>query len=111
MENGLAEPISEIICAASLIRRGWRLRFAFSIGRRTFDADVEVIIMPIHRADLGKPGPVSFGLTTKCSFDRRVDENPLDLRLLCRRSNDEQMTWRPDLWIDIEAVGPHHHCR
>jgi hypothetical protein len=111
VENGFAEPVSKILCTASLIRRGRRLRFAFSIGRRTFNADMEVIIMPIHRTNLGKPGSVSFGFTTKCFFDRRVDEDPLDLWLLCRRSNDQQMTWCPDLWIDIEAVGPHHHCR
>ena len=96
MENGFAEPISKILCTASLIRRGRRLRFAFSIGRRTFNADMEVIIMPIHRTNLGKPGSVSFGFATKGFFDRRVDEDPLDLWLLRGRANDEQMTWGPD---------------
>ena len=98
VENGFAEPISKILCTASLIRRGAKVAISDSlIARGTFNADMEVIIMPIHRTNLGKPGSVSFGFTTKCFFDRCVDENPLDLWLLCRRSNDERMTWRPDL--------------
>ena len=97
MENGFAEPVGKILRTASFICRRRRLRLAIPVAGRTFDADVEVIIVPIHRADLGKPGSVAFGLSTKCLLDGRVDENPVDLWLLSGCANDEQMTWGPDL--------------
>jgi len=81
----------------------------FALRGRTSNADMEVVIMPVHRANLGKPGSVPRGFTTERFFDGRVDENPLDLWLLCRCSNDKKVARGPDLWVDIEAVGPHHH--
>jgi hypothetical protein len=45
------------------------------------------------------------------SCDARVDEYSFDLWLLRGCANDEQMTWSPNLWVDIEAVGPYHHRR
>jgi hypothetical protein len=82
VENGFAEPVGKIICTASFICRRRRLRLAIPVAGGTFDADVEVIIVPVHRADLGEPASVAFGFATEGLLDGRIDEYSLDLRLL-----------------------------
>jgi hypothetical protein len=110
VENGFTEPVSKIFWTASLICRWRRLRLAISVGGRVFDANMEVIIVPVHRANVGKPNSVALGFAAKCFLDGRIDEYSFDLWLLRGRANDEQMTWGKDLWVDVEAIGPYHHC-
>ena len=82
MDHRILEPVGQIACAAAVaFRRGW-LAFAFAAAGRTFDADMEVIVVPVHRPDLGKPATVALGLAAQRFLDRSVDKYTLHARPL-----------------------------
>src|SRR5579863_1265979 len=61
MNHLILEPIGEIGRAAGLALRRLRLGLAFGAARRAFDADMEVVVVAVHRSYLGKPAAVALG--------------------------------------------------
>ena len=111
MEHRIFEPVGEIAGAAALAFRGLRLPLAIAAAGRTPDADMEVIIVAVHRAYLGEPTAIALGFPAQRFLDRGVDENALHAGLLRRGADHREMVWRPGARIDIEPVGAHHHDR
>src|SRR5580692_7054187 len=62
VEHRVLEPVGEIVSAAAFTTLLWRLGLAVTAAGRARHADVEVIIMPPPRPDLGKPAAVALGL-------------------------------------------------
>src|SRR5579871_1173297 len=62
MDHLVLEPVGEIGRAAGLTLRWLGLALAGLAAGRASDADVEVIIVAVHRADLGEPAAIALGL-------------------------------------------------
>src|ERR1700724_976258 len=104
MDDRILEPESEITRAAALALRGRRLAFAFAAAGRTFDADVEVIVVAVHGPHLGEPTAVTLGFAAQRFLDRGVDKDALHARLLRGVADYREMARRPDMRIDVEPV-------
>src|ERR1700722_17135184 len=61
MDHLVLEPVGKVGRAASFTLRWFRLALALRATGRAFDADVEMIIVAVHRPDLGKPAAVTLG--------------------------------------------------
>src|SRR4029077_10186094 len=61
VDHLVPEPIGEIRGTAGLAFGGFRLALTFGAARRAFDADMEMIVVAVHRPYLGKPAAVAFG--------------------------------------------------
>src|SRR6266849_9962945 len=59
VNHRILEPVGEIAGLAALACRWLRLAFAFAAAGRTFDADMEGIIVAVHRPHLGEPAAVA----------------------------------------------------
>src|SRR5216684_5675511 len=101
MDDRILEPKGEIAGAAALALRRRRLAFAFAAAGRTFDADMEVIVVAVHRPHLGEPAAVALGFAAQRFLDRGVDEDALYGRLLRGVTDHHQMVRRPDVRIDV----------
>src|SRR6266851_9012560 len=105
MDDRILEPKGEIAGAAALALRRRRLAFAFAAAGRTFDADMEVIVVAVHRPHLGEPAAIALGVAAQRLLDRGVDEDALHARLLRRGADHGEMFRGPDARIDVEPVG------
>ena len=111
IEEGFGEPRIEIGAAAVAAGRR-RLRLAGRAVRRTADADMEVVVVPPPRPDLFEPGAVGTCPAAQRHFDRRVDEDALDLGVRGGRLDHVEMAGRPQFRVDVApAVGDHHRRR
>ena len=106
MQRLVGEPPGKRLVAA-VAGRQRILRLAAGIARRTFDADVEVIVVPPIRAHLVHPG-LAFGGLAQSLLDRGVDEDAIDLGLLGRGLDDPGLGGRPMPPVDREPVLGHH---
>src|SRR5579871_2118604 len=61
MDHFILKPVGKVGCAASLSLVGFGLALACRATSRTFDANMKMIIVAVHRPDLGEPTPVIFG--------------------------------------------------
>src|ERR1700733_2399918 len=82
MDHLILEPVSEIVGAEGFALFVIRLALAGGAAGRAFDADVEVIVVGIHRPDLGQPAPIALGFAAQRLLDGGVDEDALNARLL-----------------------------
>ncbi len=68
------QPVLKVLAAAIAIL--WQgLVHAGSVALGAGDADVEMEVMPPHRAHLGEPGAIRTGIAAEGHLDRRIDEN------------------------------------
>src|SRR5260370_5294505 len=111
MEHRILEPVGEIGSAAGFAFLRLGLALAFAAAGRASDADMEMIIVAVHRAHLGEPAAIALGFAAQRFLDRGVDEDPLHARLLRGGTDHREMVRRPDVRIDVETVGSHHHDR
>src|SRR6266849_8565944 len=111
VDNRILEPIGQIAGAATFARRWFRLALATAGASRTFDADMEVVVVAVHRPHLMEPAAVALGFAAKRFLDRGVDEDALHARLLRGRADHREMARGPGARIDVEPVGTHHHDR
>ena len=81
---GVREPPREAFVAA-VAGRERILVLAGPIVRRTAEPDVEVIVVPPPRPDLGEPRAVRTGDGAEFALDGRVDEDPVHLGEAGRR--------------------------
>src|SRR6185437_5844186 len=109
MEHSVAEPIGKVGRFAAFIFRWRRLRLALRRTGGAGDANMEMIIVAIHRPDLPEPAPIALGLAAQRLLDRRIDEDTLHSWFLRGVPDHGEMARRPDFRIDVEAVGTHHH--
>src|SRR5947199_10452265 len=58
VNNRILEPIGQIAGAATFARRWFGLALA-SAARRTFDADMEVVVVAVHRPHLMEPAAIA----------------------------------------------------
>src|ERR1700756_4732084 len=81
MKHRILEPIGEVgrTAAFAICRR--RLRHTFFRAGGTGDANMEMIIVAIHRPDLGEPAPIPPGVAAQRLLDCGVDEDTLYPRL------------------------------
>src|SRR5712671_4208502 len=105
MDDRILEPVGEIAGAAALAGRRLRLALARAAAGRASDADMEVIVMAVHRPHLVEPATVALGFAAQRFLDRGVDEDALHGRLLRRGTDQREMTRGPDGRIDVEPVG------
>ena len=84
VQDGLAEPPGQRGVAA-VAGRHRVLALAGRLAGRAFDADMEMVVVPVHRAHLGQPAAVACRLAADRLLDGRIDEDALDLRLLAPR--------------------------
>src|SRR5207247_9095714 len=108
VDNRILEPIGQIAGAATFAGRWFGLALA-SAARRTFDADMEVIVVAVHRPHLMKPTAVAPGFAAQRFLDRGVDEDALHARLLRGGADHREMARCPGARIDVEPVGTYHH--
>src|SRR5215213_4186405 len=62
MQHRVAEPVGEVASAAAFAFGRFGLAVAFAGAGRALDADVEVIVMAVHRPHLLEPVSVAFCL-------------------------------------------------
>src|SRR6266481_1395943 len=93
VEDRILEPVGELAFAAAFAVPLVRLAFAFAAARRASHANVEVIIVAVPRAYLGKPAAVALGLAAQRLLDRGVDEDALHGRLLRGVAQHQDMAW------------------
>src|SRR3981081_3465883 len=62
MDDRILEPVGEIAGAAALAGRRLRLALAWAAAGRASDADMEVIVMAVHRPHLVQPAAGALGL-------------------------------------------------
>ena len=105
VDNGILEPIGQIGRLAAFARRWFRLALAPGGAGRTFDADMEVIVVAVHRPHLMEPAAVALGFAAQRFLDRGIDEDALHARFLRRRADHREMARRPGARIDIEPIG------
>ena len=74
MNYRILEPVGEVRRAAAFAIWRRRLRHAFLRASGTGDADMEVIVMAVHRPDLGEPAAIAPGVAAQRFLDRGVDE-------------------------------------
>src|SRR5204862_6016195 len=99
MQHRVTEPVGEV--AAAVARIGWRrLRLAAGITGRALDADVEVIVVTVHRPDLPQPAAVVAGIAAERLLDRGIDEDALDLRILRGGLDHFRVAFGPNPRID-----------
>jgi len=106
MKHFLGKPPVERLVAA-VARRKRILRLTAGVSRRTFDADVEVIVVAPVGAHLVHPGLAPGGLAQGL-LDCGVDEDALDFGLLGGGLDDRRLSGRPMRPVDLEAVLGHH---
>src|SRR5712671_4251417 len=82
VDSRILEPIGQIAGAATVARRWFGLALASDGARRTFDADMEVVVMAVHRPHLMEPAAVALGFTAQRFLDRGIDEDTLHARFL-----------------------------
>src|SRR5467141_3634345 len=111
VDNRILEPIGQIGRLAAFARRWFRLALASAGAGRTFDADMEVVVVAVHRPHVMEPAAVALGFAAQRLLDRGIDEDALHARFLRRRADHREMARRPGARIDIEPVGAHHHDR
>src|SRR5258708_33672776 len=111
VDGRILEPERQVAGTGALAVRRCRLALAFAAAGGTFDADMEVIIVAIHRSDLGEPAAVALGFAAQRFLDRGIDEDALHARLLRGVTDHHEMPRRPDGRIDVETVGAYHHDR
>src|SRR5262249_10198064 len=101
------------LLATAVALRPHGLRRAYRIVGRAVEADMKVPVVPPPGLHLAQPRPVAAGTATESLLDRRIDEYPRDVRVLCRRLDDGEVRGRPHLGVDVLAVcGDHrrgHH--
>src|SRR5262249_57773249 len=99
MQDRIAEPIVQLL-AAAVTRRRWRLRFAFGTVGRAVNAHVEMVVVAPPRPNLVEPRAIVAGFPTKRLFDRSVDEDTLNLGILCGGLEGLAVAPRPYLPLD-----------
>src|SRR5215813_12891282 len=97
------EPPIELLAAAVARLRG-RLVAARRLPRGTGEADMEVVVVPPPRPDLGEPAAVRTRLMAQLPLDRRVDKNARHLRLARECFEQAPVLWGPR-FVDLIAVG------
>src|SRR3984893_1329934 len=95
MDDWILETESEISRLAALACRRVRLVLAFAAAGGAFDADMEMIIVAVHRPDFGEPTAVALGFAAQRLLDGGVDEDALHGGLLRRGADQRKMAGRP----------------
>src|SRR5215218_1094951 len=70
MQDRILEPVGEVAGAAAFAFSRIGLAFAFAGAGRTFDADMEVIVVAVHRPHLVQPAAITLSLAAQRLFDR-----------------------------------------
>src|SRR6185369_8835893 len=95
VENRILEPVGQIGRLATVASRWFRLALASGGAGRTFDADMEVIVVAVHRPHLVEPAAVALGFAAQRFLDRGVDKDALHALLLRRRADHREMARGP----------------
>src|SRR6185437_10237182 len=86
----------------AVIARRRNLRLAPFETRRTFDAHMKMVVMPIVRPHFAKPFSIRSSGLAQGLLDRRMHENALDLRIGCRALDQRHLLVCEDFRIDGE---------
>src|SRR5262245_2773806 len=104
MEHRVAEPPVEVL-ATAVARGHRRLSLALRTVGRALDANVEVIVVLPIWPYLAQPRAVVAGLAAQRLLDGGIHEDTVDLGLFRRRLDQRRVRRRPDVGIDVLAVG------
>src|SRR6266481_2711741 len=101
VEDRILKPVGELAFAAAFAAPLVRLSLAFAAAGRASHANVEVIIVAVPRAYLGKPAAVALGFAAQRLLDRGVDEDALHARFLRGVAHKEDMARREGFRINV----------
>src|SRR5581483_8813647 len=111
MKHLVLEPVGKVGRLTAFILGLRLLALAFRAAGRAKHPDMEMVVVAPPRPDLGQPTAVALGYAAQRLLDCRIDEDALNAGFLCGVPDNQHVTRREHVWIDVEPVVAHHHHR